>query len=201
MDPNYDRESVTAAHGGYLGFWVRCPSVRHELSGPLCFYWCKVFAWRAQFAAGDLVSTEAPRPRAPKYRLSAVCVLCVRHDFVCGIVVPASGLVVYHRIQRRLHYWYVHDFCADLRFDAGYGDGLNHMVRLFDRCPGAVSPWGRRSVPNGLRRLVAVGRRFDLGSAHLGHRSLHQTCAGLAVGLRAVCDLRCAGHFGFRHPW
>ena len=52
MGPYYDRKSVTAAYRGNLGLWFRCPSVGHELFGPLPLS-VPGFAWRAQFAAGD----------------------------------------------------------------------------------------------------------------------------------------------------
>ena len=39
---------------------------------------------------------------------------------------------------------------------------------------------------NGLRRLAAVGRRFNLGVAHAAIDHFTKR-AGLAVGLRAVC--------------
>ena len=77
-------------------------------------------------------------PRLPVLRF-----LCLRHDFVRRLVLPAGGLAVYHRLECRLYHRDVHDLCANLRFDAGYGDGLDYLGWLFGRGSGFVSSWGR----------------------------------------------------------
>ena len=106
MDPKYDRESITAAHRSNLGFWIRRSGIGHGLPRSFCVYRRSFFARRAEFGARHLVPAAPPAAVSTRLKpqLPALRFLCLRHDFVRRLVLPAGGLAVYHRLECRLYH-------------------------------------------------------------------------------------------------